>query len=209
MALFYRSLFFVFGLFIMTFGICLTIKAELGVGAWDALNVALTEWIGLTIGTWVIIDGAVLLFVNALLLKKRPEILSLLTIIFIGSLVDFWILIVFESWEFNGFIIQLVTLIVGLFIIGVGAAIYLQAKFPSSPIDTFMMAIRTRLGVNLMTAKTIAEIIALIPALFLKGPIGFGTIIITLLIGPFVQLCFPYFEKLLKKLIESSYQENY
>ena len=142
MALFYRSLFFFFGLIIMTFGVCLTIKAELGVGAWDALNVALTEWIGLTIGSWVIIDGAVLLFVNALLLKKRPELLSLLTIIFIGSLVDFWILIVFESWVVSGFIIQLVTLILGLFIIGVGASIYLQAKFPSSPIDTFMMAIK-------------------------------------------------------------------
>ena len=208
MALFYRSLFFFFGLIIMTFGVCLTIKAELGVGAWDALNVALTEWIGLTIGTWVIIDGAVLLFVNALLLKKRPELLSLLTIIFIGSLVDFWILIVFESWVVSGFIIQLVTLILGLFIIGVGASIYLQAKFPSSPIDTFMMAIRTRFGVNLMTAKTIGEITALIPALFLKGPIGFGTIIITFLIGPFIQLCFPYFEKLLNNLIKSSYQEK-
>ena len=114
----------------------------------------------------------------------------------------------FESWVVSGFIIQFVTLILGLFIIGVGAAIYLQAKFPSSPIDSFMLAIQKRFGVNLMTAKTIGEITALIPALFLKGPIGFGTIIITLLIGPFVQLCFPYFEKLLNKLIESSYQEK-
>ncbi|MEH7181286.1 YczE/YyaS/YitT family protein [Neobacillus vireti] len=209
MALFYRTLFFIIGLFIMTFGICLTIKAELGVGAWDALNVALTQGVGLTIGTWVIIDGAVLILVNALLIKKRPEILSLFTIILIGSLVDFWILIVFKSWEATGFIIQLATLVLGLFIIAVGAAIYLQAKFPSSPFDSFMMAIQKRFGVNLMTAKTIGEIIALIPALFLKGPIGFGTIIITFLIGPFIQLCFPYFEKLLNKLIASSYVEKY
>src|SRR3954447_26499573 len=100
MALFYRTLFFIIGLFIMTFGVCLTIKAELGAGAWDALNVALTEWVGLTIGAWVIIEGAVLIIVNALLLKKRPEILSLLTIILVGSSVDFWILIVLKSWEF-------------------------------------------------------------------------------------------------------------
>lgn len=209
MSLFYRSLFFFIGLFIMTFGVCLTIKAELGVGAWDAMNVALIEWVGFTIGTWVIIEGAVLIIVNALLLKKRPEILSLLTIILIGSLVDFWILIVLESWEFTGFIFRLVGLVLGIFIIAVGAAIYLQAKFPSSPIDSFMLAIKERFGVNLMTAKTIGEITALIPALFLKGPIGFGTIIITFLIGPFVQLCFPYFEKLLNRLIESSYKEKY
>ena len=91
MALFYRSLFFFLGIFILTFGICLTIKAELGVGAWDALNVALTEWIGLTIGTWVIIDGAVLLFVNAILLKKKTRTFSAIDHYlyrFIGRLLD-------------------------------------------------------------------------------------------------------------------------
>lgn len=209
MALFYRSLFFVLGLFIMTFGVGLTIKAELGVGAWDALNIAFTELIGLTIGTWIIIDGAVLIIVNAILLKRKPEILSLLTIILIGSLVDFWMLLVLESWEVNGLIIKMVTLALGLFIIGLGAAIYLQAKFPSSPIDAFMMAIRERFGVNLMMAKTIGELVALFPALLLQGPIGVGTIIITFTIGPFVQLCFPYFEKLMKRLVEGNFQERF
>jgi uncharacterized protein len=60
-----------------------------------------------------------------------------------------------------------------------------------------------------MMAKTIGEIIALIPAILLQGPIGIGTIIITFTIGPFVQLCFPYFEKLLKHLIDGNFQEKY
>src|SRR5688572_8559054 len=98
MALFYRLLFFFAGLSIMTFGVCLTIKAELGAGAWDALNVALTEWIGLTIGSWIIIEGAVLVVVNSLLVKRRPQLLSLLTIILIGSLVDLWMFFIFESF---------------------------------------------------------------------------------------------------------------
>ncbi len=104
MTLFYRSVFFIIGLLIMTFGICLTIKADLGAGAWDALNVALSEEIGLTIGKWVMIDGAILIIVNSILVKRKPEFLSLITIIFIGSLVDFWMLIVFETWVFEGFL---------------------------------------------------------------------------------------------------------
>ncbi|MDQ1004912.1 putative membrane protein YczE [Neobacillus niacini] len=205
MALFYRILFFFAGLSIMTFGVCLTIRAELGAGAWDALNVALTEWIGLTIGSWIIIEGAVLVLVNSLLVKRRPELLSLLTIILIGSLVDLWMYLIFGSFAVYGLMLKVVTLILGIFIIGLGAAIYLQAKFPSSPIDSFMMAIRERFRVNLMTAKTIGELVALFPALLLQGPIGIGTIIITFTIGPFVQLCFPYFEKLMNRLIESTY----
>ncbi|KGM45079.1 membrane protein [Neobacillus niacini] len=209
MALFYRFLFFLIGLTIMTFGVCLTIKAELGAGAWDALNVALTEWLGFTIGTWIIIDGAVLVIINSLLVKRRPEILSILTIILIGSLVDLWMFFVFESLKVSGLSLKIVTLLLGIFIIGFGAAIYLQAKFPSSPIDSFMMAIRERFRVNLMIAKTIGELIALVPALILQGPIGIGTIIITFTIGPFIQLCFPYFEKRMNRLLDSTFQEKY
>ncbi|MFJ7724993.1 YitT family protein [Neobacillus sp. NPDC097160] len=201
MKFFIRLLFFIIGLSIMTFGVCMTIKvADIGVGAWDALNVVLTEKVGLSVGKWVMIDGAVLIFVNVLLAKKRPDLLSFLTIIFIGSLVDFWLITVFDLFKVDQFIVKLAMLLVGILIIGFGAAIYLQAKFPQSPIDNFMLAIKERFHVNLMAAKTIGEITALIPAFFLKGPISYGTIIITFTVGPAIQLFFPYFEKLIKRL---------
>jgi len=196
----YRFLFFIIGLFIMTFGVCLTIKADLGAGAWDALNVALTEKIGFTIGTWVMAAGALLIIVNAILFKKRPDILAVITFVFIGFLIDFWMNIGFDAWQVEQFFVKLIALILGIAIIGFGASIYLQAKFPLNPIDNFMMAIKARLRVNLMAAKTIGELIALIPAYFLDGPIGVGTIIITFAVGPFIQLFFPSFEKLMQKL---------
>jgi uncharacterized membrane protein YczE len=200
MAFLYRLLFFIIGLFIMTFGVCLTIKADLGAGAWDALNVALTNRVGLTIGTWVMIAGGVLIIVNAILLKRWPELLSVITFVVIGSMIDFWMNHVFDIWQGGQFIVKLGALILGLAIIGFGASIYLQAKFPLNPIDNFMMAIKKRLSVNLMVAKTIGEIVALIPAILLKGPIGIGTIIITFAVGPFIQIFFPYFEKIMQKL---------
>jgi uncharacterized membrane protein YczE len=184
----------------LTFGVCLTIKADLGAGAWDALNVALTNRVGLTIGTWVMIAGGVLIIVNAILLKRWPELLSVITFVVIGSMIDFWMNHVFDIWQGGQFIVRLGALILGLAIIGFGASIYLQAKFPLNPIDNFMMAIKKRLSVNLMVAKTIGEIVALIPAILLKGPIGIGTIIITFAVGPFIQIFFPYFEKIMQKL---------
>lgn len=196
-----RCLFFIIGLFILTFGVCMTIKAaEIGVGAWDALNVALTEHVGLSVGNWVIINGAVLMIVNSLLVKRRPDFLSLVTIIIVGSLVDFWLATVFDLFEVEQLIALVTMLLFGIVVIGFGAAVYLQAKFPQSPFDNFMLAISERFGVNLMTAKTIGEITALIPAFFLNGPISYGTIIITFAIGPAIQLFFPFFEKLMLRL---------
>jgi uncharacterized protein len=196
-----RLLFFIFGLAIMTFGVCMTIEvAEIGVGAWDALNYALTEKVGLSIGKWVMIDGAVLVIVVALLLKRRPDLLSLLTIIIIGSLVDFWLNTVFDLFQVDQLMAKLGMLFFGVLIIGFGAAIYIQAKFPQSPIDNFMLAIKERFRVNLMIAKTVGEITALIPAFLLGGPISYGTIIITFTVGPAIQLFFSFFEKLMLRL---------
>ncbi|MDN3017637.1 membrane protein [Paenibacillus sp. BSR1-1] len=201
MKLLIRFLFFIIGLFIMTFGVCMTIKvADIGVGAWDALNVALTERVGLSVGKWVMIDGAVLMIVVSLLLKRRPDVLSLLTIIVIGTLVDFWLNTIFDLFSVDLLFAKLAMLLIGILIIGFGASIYLQAKFPQSPIDSFMLAIKERFRVNLMVAKTIGEITALIPAFFLNGPISYGTIIITFAVGPAIQLFFPSFDKLMQKL---------
>lgn len=201
MKFFIRFLFFIIGLFIMTFGVCMTIKvADIGVGAWDALNVALTEKVGLSVGKWVMLDGVVLMFLVSILLKKRPDVFSLLTIVVIGTLVDFWLGTVFELFSVNFLLAKLAMLLIGILIIGFGASIYLQAKFPQSPIDNFMLAIRERFRVNLMLAKTIGEITALIPAFFLNGPISYGTIIITFAVGPAIQLFYPFFEKLMQRL---------
>lgn len=195
-----RLLFWLLGIIILSLGASLTIKANMGVGAWDALNVGLSRIYGLTVGSFVIIIGIILLFVNAVLLKSRPDYMAVFTFFIIGSLIDLWMLVVFRNFEPNEFIIKLVTLVVGLLIIGLGVAIYLQPKFPLNPIDNFMMGVSKRLGVSIVVAKTIGELIALVLALIVKGPIGFGTIIVTIGIGPSIQLFVPFIEKVAYRL---------
>jgi uncharacterized protein len=195
-----RLLFWLVGVIILSLGASLTIKANMGVGAWDALNVGLSRIYGFTVGSFVIIIGIILLFVNAVLLKSRPDYYAVFTFFIIGSLIDFWMLVVLRNFEPNEFILKLVTLVAGLLIIGLGVAMYLQPKFPLNPIDNFMMGVSKRLGVSLVVAKTIGELLALVLALIVKGPIGYGTIIVTIGIGPSIQLFIPYIEKVATRL---------
>ncbi|MFD2445073.1 YitT family protein [Bacillus sp. CGMCC 1.16607] len=196
----YRISFWIIGIVILSFGASLTIKANIGAGAWDALNVGLSRITGFTIGTFVIVIGIILMFVNAFLLKRRPDFLALFTIFFIGTLIDFWMIVILSGLEPSTFIVKALILMVGLLIIGFGVAIYLQPKFPLNPLDNFMMAISKRLGVNLVVAKTLGELLALVLALVVKGPIGIGTLIVTIGIGPSIQLFHPFFEKLAARL---------
>ncbi|MBE0313586.1 MULTISPECIES: membrane protein [Bacillaceae] len=191
MAMVYRSLFYGIGLLILSFGATLTIKANLGAGPWDALNVGLSALLGLTIGSWIVIIGILLIFVNALLLMRKPELLSLFTVFILGFFVDFWMAHLTNVFNYFLFLNQLLLLIAGLAIIGLGIATYLQASFPLNPIDEFMVSLQERFGLNIMASKLIGEVLALVFAFLVNGPIGVGTVIIALGIGPAIQVFHP------------------
>ncbi|KUP04910.1 hypothetical protein Q75_13835 [Bacillus coahuilensis p1.1.43] len=200
-----QFLFYLLGLFVLGLGVTLTIKAELGTGAWDALSVGLSTTFGLTVGNWAIIVGIVLIGVNSVILKKRPDVLAAITIFLVGLFIDFWLLFALINWSPEGKVSQIVVLLIGMCLIAFGIALYIQAhKFPLNPIDGFMMAIKERLHVNLMVAKTIAEVTALLFAFLFKGPIGIGTVIITLGIGSLIQLFNPLAERAMSILVKDN-----
>ncbi|MGD6796253.1 YczE/YyaS/YitT family protein [Metabacillus indicus] len=197
----FRLIFFAAGLFILAFGVTLTIKANLGAGAWDALNVGLTDQIGLTVGSWIFIVGILIIILNALIMRETPKVLGIITILLIGFFVDFWMLRVFQDFEMQSFAGKAGILLSGIFLIAIGVSIYLQTNFPANPIDQLMLTLHERFGLSLMAAKTIGEVAALLLALLFAGPIGLGTIIITFAIGPLIQLCNPRVHAVLGKWI--------
>ncbi|WP_173917288.1 YitT family protein [Halobacillus sp. Marseille-Q1614] len=200
---FIRGSFYIIGLIIISLGITLTINADLGAGAWDALNVGLTEKIGLTIGNWVIIIGGMLIVSNAFIAKEKPDLLAVITIVIVGKMVDFWMMIALADMEIIGWFYQGFILLLGICVIAIGVALYLQPEFSLNPIDNFMVALQKRFGLSLTVSKTLTESFALIIALLMGGPIGIGTIIILLFIGPFIQFFNPKAERVMNRLISS------
>ena len=184
----YLGLFYTIGLILLSFGISKMILANLGAGPWDALYVALAEKVGLTVGTWILIIGLLLIFLNAYLLKKTPDFFAVITIFIIGFFIDFWLLFIFVDLPSIHLTAQIVMLIGGIFIIAVGVALYLQVDFAPNPIDKLMMAVHYRTGLSLSRSKTVLEVAVLIIALIIGGPIGIGTVIIAFGIGPLIQL---------------------
>ncbi|MRH45079.1 membrane protein [Aquibacillus halophilus] len=189
-----RILSYVIGLLVLSFGVTLTIKSEMGTGAWDALNVGLSS-IAFTVGTWVILVGIILIVINSLLLKRKPDFYALITIFIVGFGVDFW-LILLNQVDPQNLGMKFLLFFAGLFLLSLGITIYLQAKFAPVPIDNLMIAIHTRFGFRMSVAKTIGELIAFTFALIFSGPIGIGTILVTVLIGPIIHILQPRVEKI-------------
>src|SRR5690625_2754117 len=80
------------GLFIFSLGISITIKVQhLGLPPWDVLHVALYEKIGLSIGTWTVIIGAILIGVSFILDKSYIKLGTFINAFTVGGFVDFFL----------------------------------------------------------------------------------------------------------------------
>ncbi|MGM9988453.1 MAG: YitT family protein [Bacillaceae bacterium] len=192
-----RIIFYFLGLLILTLGASLILKCQLGAGAWDALAAAQSRLSGLKVGYWIWINGIILLFVNAWLLKARPQYSAIITFVLIGTLVNWWMYDILYAVTPTTNVGQWAFLIGGILILSLGVSFYLQVNLPSNPIDMLMVAIHQRFGLSLGMSKMIGEIMAFIVAFILAGPIGIGTVVVTICIGPIVQYLFPFTKRVM------------
>lgn len=191
--------FYIVGLIIMGLGIAMVIKGEdIGVNAWDVLHIALYKTIGLSIGSWVIITGLVILAFTSLMYRSFPKIGTWLNMLLIGAFIDFfyWLLPDAESFAF-----QLIYFIVGIFVLSFGTGMYISPNLGSGPRDGLMIWIVEKLGGSIKVARISIELVVAVIGWMLGGPLGVGTIIIAIVSGYIVQFSLPYCQKLLTKCI--------
>ena len=184
-----RLLFHVIGISIACLGVTFILKSNAGAGPQDVVLMVLAQKTGFTFGTWVIISQGLFLLCNSLLLKKRPEFESAITMIFWGIAVDFWMEIIFNDLDILLYsqALRWVFFLFGVLLIGIGVGIYLTSNLPRMPYDGMMVAISERFHVSLMVSRTILEVSAIMIGIFIDGKIGVGTIVIVLCIGTIIQ----------------------
>ncbi|MGM3042131.1 hypothetical protein ACS2TA_27705, partial [Bacillus cereus group sp. BC46] len=79
---------------------------------------------------------------NAILTRKKPILLGLITAFITGIGIDLWLFVVKNTIYLNALLSKLICFGIGLMLIGLGTAIYLQTKFASTPIDHLTLIIR-------------------------------------------------------------------
>jgi uncharacterized membrane protein YczE len=189
----------VVGHIILTFGISLLVISNVGVGSWDTVYLGLKEHIGGTYGTWSFLIQLALVLVNSLILWKAPEWMSLIGIALASVLIDFWLGIVFQGVIINTFILQVGLFGAGVVLLALGIAMYIRTDVFNSPFDGLMIATSKRLKISLQSARTINEFSAVTLGFFLGGPIGVGTIVLSLFLGYGIQKSMKWLDRLKAK----------
>ncbi len=191
-----RYTFYFSGLVCFGLGAAVTVKVQyLGLHPWDVLNVALFEKLGLSIGTWSIIIGLILIGISLLVSRKYVNIGTILNALLIGPIMDFflWLDVLPEAGHtWTDYII----LLIGIFLIGIGGGLYVSGGVGAGPRDGFMLSMSERTGWSVSKARIVVETIVLVIGYFLEGPVFWATIIFTFILSPIFQFSLKFFTRL-------------
>ena len=197
-----KVLFYIIGLSIMGLGIALNAISNFGAGPWDAVNIGVSYHLKLSVGICMNIVAILNLIIGGILNKEFPKITPIITSLVLGLFVDLGF-IVFNGISANTSIIQFILFMISLPIISLGISIYLVSELPNTPLDYFMLAIKSKFNLSLMAGKIVSESSGLIIALLLGGPGGLGRIIIIVSIGPMMQFLHTYSKNIFNKIVDT------
>lgn len=166
-------------------GVALMLWNDFGPGPLDLVIGAIRQALGipLTFAVWLT-TGALL--VTAWLLGRRPGFGNLVTIATVGPVTQLF-LALFSQWEPPDHIgVKVPVHVAATAIVGVGAGMNLFARLGAGTGELLASAIAGRTGIRDTHVRMACELTWLGLGFVLGGPLGIGTAIVAILIGPFV-----------------------
>ena len=169
----------VLGLILFGIGEALLVTANIGVSPWFVLHQGLAFKTGYSIGITTFIVSIVVLLLW-FPLKQKPGIGTILNAILISVVLDFSILILPYP---TAFFYQLIQVIFGILIIGIGSGFYLAANLGPGPRDGLMTGLNKQTNQSLPLIRSFLELSAVGIGFYLGGIVGIGTLIYAVGIG--------------------------
>ena len=164
----------------------LIVRAGLGAVPWDVLHQGLSRTLGLGIGTWSIIVGALLL-VAWVPLRQRAGLGTLANVVVVGLAIDATLALV---PALDGWAPQVGALVLGVVLNGVATGAYIGAGMGPGPRDGLSTAVAAR-GHSLRLVRTVVEVTVVVAGVLLGGHLGIGTVVYALAIGPLMHVTVP------------------
>lgn len=172
----------VLGLWLFGTGEALVVVSDLGNGPWTVMAQGLSLRTGLSIGwtTFIISLTVLLLWIP---LRERPGLGTIANAVVIALALQVGVSFLPHP---ENVVVQLVTVLVGIALIGLGSGLYLTTNLGPGPRDGWMTGVHRKTGWPIYAVRLGIEVIVVIIGWLLGGTVGLGTVLFALLIGPSV-----------------------
>ncbi len=188
-----RLFMYFLGLFVMTIGVSISVKSNLGVSPVSSIPYTVTCVWGIEMGKATILFHCVLVILQILILRRRFKIKNLLQIpvgIVFGYFTTFcnWCVSFLPSPE--NIAIRIVMVLISTVIVAIGITLYLPADIMPLAGEGTMQAVSDVTGIIFSKVKigfdvsmVIISLVTCLIALRSMGSVGLGTIIAAFLVG--------------------------
>lgn len=216
-----RLILFFVGMSIIQFGVALFLKTNIGSDPFTVFTQGLASTLNKTnlknFSIVKLISGAaevtpgvanmiilIVLFSIILLVEKsRINIGTLICVVGVGPIIDLGVNVVsYFPVESYNYLIKMLLVLFGCFIIAVGFAVLSAANIGVAPNDIVPFIIQDKLKIEYRWIRIALDAAFLVIGFILGGTIGAGTVIAMMSTGPFIQMCLPYGKKFVDLLVK-------
>lgn len=182
------------GVLLLSIGGTLFLTANIGSDSLMVFNQGISVVLKTKVGLAIMISNIIALFIIFFINKKTLGLGSLAIIFLLGPTIQ----IIKDANIFktpNTLILQILMVLIGIVIGGLGLALYMYADLGLSPFEGIIVTISNKTKVRFGIIKIIFDAIYFTTGALLGGVFGIGSIMTVFLYGPTIDM----FMKLLKK----------
>ena len=184
----WKALMSLIGITLISFGAALSQTMNMGLDPFTAINTGASELLGFTLGNYQLFVNAAILAIILFFDRKIIGWGTIFNLVLVGYMIEFFISMLesfIDPTQF-AFIVQLLITVVAILIFTFGVALYMDADLGVSPYDAIAPVITDRVSASYKTVRMIQDIIVVITAWILGGPVGVSTFITGFLAGPLI-----------------------
>ncbi len=175
------------GLMLYGLSMAMMIRGALGLDPWDVFHAGLASRVPLTFGQVTIVVGALVLLLWWPL-RQWPGFGTIANVVVIGVAADvgLGLLSTPDAIWARGLLLAF-----GIVLNGLAGGLYIGSQLGPGPRDGLMTGFARRTGLSIRVVRTTIEVVVLVVGWVLGGPVGVGTVLYAVTIGPLVQFFLP------------------
>lgn len=201
-----RSLASIIGITFISFGAALSESMDMGLDPFTAINRGASSLLGFSLGNYQL--GLNILILIIVFFMKRSLIGwgTIYNMVLVGYQISFFGGLFTEFLNIDSFnlVLRLVITVIAIMVFTLGVALYMDTELGVSPYDAITPLIIDRTGWKYTPVRVAQDLLVVIGAYLLGGPVGIATIITGFFAGPLIS----FFSKKISQPLMAKLDEN-
>ncbi|MGL5694434.1 MAG: YczE/YyaS/YitT family protein [Peptostreptococcaceae bacterium] len=180
-----RSIRMLLGVLLIGIGIAFLRGSGFGTDPFTGMNIGVSNMIGTSLGVYQLCLNILLLIIVIYFDKSYIGLGMICNMVFVGFISDYFAQIIGNSYSLD---IRILFTLIGVVITCLGVSLYSSANLGIAPYDAIGWIIESKSNYKLSfkTSRILTDLICIVAALLVNGPVSINTIIMAFCTGPLV-----------------------